>query len=59
MVVVADLIGFFSPNGCGPYTPWNLVSFVPVLALAAIAPFFFDRRRRRVDAPRHLAGAEA
>jgi hypothetical protein len=50
MVVLADAVGVFSPNGCGPYTPWNLVSFVPVLAVSAIGLFFAERRRRRVDA---------
>jgi hypothetical protein len=50
LVVAADVVGFISPNGCGPYTPWSLVSFLPVLVAAAVALFLLDRRRRRVDA---------
>jgi hypothetical protein len=50
LVVVADVVGLVSPNGCGPYTPWNLVSFLPTLAAAAFALYFLERRRRRVDA---------
>ncbi len=50
MVVLADVIGILSPNGCGPYTPWNLVSFIPVLVVSVVGLFVFERRRRRVDA---------
>ena len=50
LVVVADVIGFISPNGCGLYTPWSLVSFLPTLAIAAFALYFLERRRHRVDA---------
>ena len=49
LVVVADVAGFISPNGCGPYTPWNLVSFLPTLAVAAFVLYFPESRRRRVD----------
>ena len=50
LVVVADVVGLISPNGCGPYTPWNLVSFLPALAIAGFALYLWERRRRRVDA---------
>jgi hypothetical protein len=50
MVVLADVVGLFSPNGCGPYTPWNLVSFIPVLLVAVAGLLLLERRRRRVDA---------
>jgi hypothetical protein len=50
MVVLADAVGVFSPNGCGPYTPWNLVSFVTVVGVSAIVLFFAERRRRLVVA---------
>jgi len=50
LVVAADVVGFISPNGCGPYTPWNLVSFLPTLAVAAFALYLLERRRHRVDA---------
>lgn len=50
MVVLTDVVGVFSPNGCGPYTLWNLVSFIPVLVVSATGLFFLERRRRRVDA---------
>ena len=51
LVVVVDVIGFISPNGCGPYTPLNLVSFLPALAIAALVLYFLERRRRRGAAP--------
>ena len=50
LVVVADVIGLIAPNGCGPYTPWNLVSFLPALAVAGFALYLCERRRHRVAA---------
>jgi hypothetical protein len=50
LVVVADVIGVISPNGCGPNTPWVLVSFLPVLAGSAVILYLLERRRHRVDA---------
>ena len=50
LVVVADLVGLISPNGCGPYTPWNLVSFLPALAVAGLTLYLRERRRNCVDA---------
>lgn len=50
LVVVGDIVGLFAPNGCGPYTPLNLVSFLPVLAIAVTAFYLLERRRSRVDA---------
>ena len=50
LVVVADVIGFISPNGCGPYTPLSLDLFLPTLAITAFALNFLERRRHRVDA---------
>jgi hypothetical protein len=50
LVVVADIIGVVSPNGCGPYTPWSLVSFLPVLVSSAVILYLLGRRRHRVDA---------
>jgi hypothetical protein len=50
LVVVGDIIGLIAPNGCGPYTALNLVSFLPALAIAAVALYFLERRRSRVDA---------
>lgn len=50
LVVLSDVIGIFSPNGCGPYVPWNLVSFIPVLLVSVVGLSLLERRRRRVDA---------
>ena len=50
LVVVADGVGLISPNGCGPYAPWNLVSFLPALAIAGFVLYLWERRRHRVDA---------
>jgi hypothetical protein len=50
LVVVADVVGLISPNGCGPYTPWNLVSFLPAIAVAGFVLYLWERRRHRVDA---------
>jgi cytochrome bd-type quinol oxidase subunit 2 len=50
LVVVGDVIGLIAPNGCGPYAPFNLVSFLPVLAVVALVLYLLERRRSRVDA---------
>ena len=50
LVVVGDVVGFIAPNGCGPYTPLNLASFLPVLAVVVTALYLLERRRSRVDA---------
>jgi hypothetical protein len=49
LVVVGDVIGLIAPNGCGPYTPLNLASFLPVLAVVVMTLYFLERRRSRVD----------
>jgi hypothetical protein len=45
MVVFANIVGLISPNSCGPYTPWNLVSFLLTFAIVAIALAVLDRLR--------------
>jgi hypothetical protein len=50
LVVVADVLGYISPNGCGPYTPMNLVSFLPALAVVATALYLLERHGKRRDA---------
>jgi hypothetical protein len=46
LVVVGDIIGLIAPNGCGPYTPLNLISFLPALAISGVALYFLESRRR-------------
>jgi len=45
LVVVADVVGYISPNGCGPHTTWNLASFLATFAIVAIALYVLDRHR--------------
>ncbi len=45
LVVVGDVARFIAPNGCGPYTPLNLVSFVPSLAIAVVTLYLLESRR--------------
>jgi hypothetical protein len=48
LVVIGDLVGFIAPNGCGPYTPLNLITFLPSVAIAVVTLYFLERRRPRV-----------
>ena len=45
LVVVADVVGYISPNGCGPHTTWNLASFLATFTIVAIALYVLDRHR--------------
>ena len=45
LVVVADIVGLVSPSGCGPHTPWILVSFLATFAIAVTALYVLDRHR--------------
>jgi len=44
LVVAGDIVGLIAPNGCGPFTPLNLVSFLPTLVIAALTLYVFERR---------------
>jgi len=45
LIVIGDVAGFIAPNGCGPYTPLNLVSFVPSLAIAVVTLYLLEGRQ--------------
>ena len=45
LVMVAEVVGLISPNGCDPHTPWSLVSFLTTFAIVAIALYVLDRHR--------------
>jgi hypothetical protein len=56
LVVIGDIVGFIAPNGCGPYTPLNLVSFLPSVVIAVVTLYLLERRRSHVVV---LAGGDA
>lgn len=51
LVVVTDVVGLMSPNGCGLNTPISLASFLPAAAIVGVVLYVLERRRRAEARP--------